>query len=141
MIDRFQGKYYWLSNFYPSPIDYKGIIYPTVENAYQRAKLAKNHVTVHDFALLTPNEAKRLGRELDLRPDWDDVKYDVMLECCCLKFQTHNDLAKRLLATKDAELIEGNHWGDIYWGVCRGIGENNLGKILMSIREDLRENS
>ena len=88
---------------------------------------------------MTSPEAKALGRKIELRPDWDSVKDIVMYDVCKLKFTTHTDLKEKLLSTGDAELIEGNYWGDVYWGVCNGIGKNKLGKTLMRIRSELRE--
>ena len=85
-----------------------------------------------------PSEAKRLGRRVRLRSDWEQVKYDVMLDVVRAKFNQHPDLAQKLLATGDEELVEGNDWGDTYWGVCNGRGKNMLGKILMRVRAELR---
>jgi len=87
---------------------------------------------------LNPSEAKRLGRRVRLRSDWEQVKYDVMLDVVRAKFNQHPDLAQKLLATGDEELVEGNDWGDTYWGVCNGRGKNMLGKILMRVRAELR---
>ena len=87
---------------------------------------------------LNPSEAKRLGRRMRLRSDWEQVKYDVMLDVVRAKFNQHPDLAQKLLATGDEELVEGNDWGDTYWGVCNGRGKNMLGKILMRVRAELR---
>ena len=93
-----------------------------------------------EFCSLTPNCAKRLGRQVELRSDWETVKYDVMYQVCMAKFQQNPELLRKLVRTGDAELIEGNTWGDRVWGVdlYRGVGENHLGKILMKIREELR---
>ena len=87
---------------------------------------------------LNLSEAKRLGRRVRLRSDWEQVKYDVMLDVVRAKFNQHPDLAQKLLATGDEELVEGNDWGDTYWGVCNGRGKNMLGKILMRVRAELR---
>ena len=88
----------------------------------------------------TPGQAKRMGRTVQLRPDWEESKYKIMKEGLLLKFLTHKDLAKKLIETEDAWLIEGNWWGDTYWGVCNGVGHNMLGNLLMEIREKLRKN-
>ena len=79
-----------------------------------------------------------MGRSVSLRPDWEDIKDDVMLEGLYRKF-TNDELAEWLLDTGDEELVEGNWWGDRYWGVCNGIGQNKLGKLLMKVREELAE--
>ena len=81
---------------------------------------------------------KKMGRSVSLRPDWEDIKDDVMLEGLYRKF-TNDELAEWLLDTGDEELVEGNWWGDRYWGVCNGIGQNKLGKLLMKVREELAE--
>jgi ribA/ribD-fused uncharacterized protein len=85
----------------------------------------------------TPGKAKRAGRNLQLRHDWEKVKYDVMLDIVFAKFYQHPELAAKLLATGDAELIEGNWWNDTTWGVCNGVGSNWLGRILMMVRARL----
>ena len=136
VIDEFDGKYSFLSNFYPAPVDYQGYHFENSEAAYQASKCPDRML---DFCGLPPNRAKRLGRKVPMRPDWELVKYDVMYEVCMAKFTQNPDLLSKLLATGDAELIEGNTWGDRVWGVDihRGIGENHLGKILMRIRSEL----
>lgn len=137
-ISEFRGKYYFLSNFYPAPIVYRGIHYENNEAAFQSMKTL-NPNTRRDFCLLDPSSAKRKGRYVILRKDWEEVKDTYMYEICLAKFTQNTRLKKLLLETEEAELIEGNDWNDQYWGVCRGIGENVLGKILMKIRSELRE--
>ena len=79
-----------------------------------------------------------MGRKVNLRKDWEDVKIQVMENGLRLKFQDPT-LRKKLLATEDEELVEGNPWGDRYWGVCNGSGKNKLGKLLMKIRKELQD--
>lgn len=76
---------------------------------------------------------------MQLRPDWEEAKVGIMEELVRLKFTAHADLRARLLATGDAELIEGNNWNDRFWGVCRGQGQNQLGLILMKVRSELAQ--
>lgn len=133
LIDSFQGEYEFLSNFYPSPITYEGVEYPTVEHAFQAAKTTDNTLRRVISRLSTPGKAKRAGRSLQLRSGWDDLRLQVMSTLVELKFQDP-ELRRKLIGTGSARLIEGNHWHDIFWGVCEGKGENNLGKILMSTR-------
>jgi len=136
MIKSFQGHNRFLSNFYPATVRYAGAVYPTVENAYQAAKITNPNLR-KSFLLCTPGQSKRLSRSYPLRPGWDDMKYAVMKFLVTQKFMNHLELKNLLLATGNLELIEGNTWGDTYWGVCNGKGENNLGKILMEVRSKL----
>lgn len=138
-IDRFSGSYQFLSNFYICDIVYDGLTYPSVEHAYQAAKtlsIADREVIQQT---ISPKIAKKLGKHLEIRSDWNDIKLSIMTELVYQKFTVHNELADKLMSTADAELIEGNWWGDRYWGQCNGIGENYLGKILMSVRKHIQE--
>jgi len=137
-IREFQGKYRFLSNFFPSPVAMDGKEYPSVEHAYQAAKTLDKDRREVIRQQETPGRAKRAGQRAPLRKDWDEVKLRVMEILVRRKFKSHDNLKKRLLATGDEELIEGNTWNDTFWGVCRGRGQNHLGKILMKIREELR---
>ena len=84
------------------------------------------------------SKVKQFGKIIKVRRDWDDVKLDIMLWGVREKFK-HTDLKDLLLSTGDQELVEGNTWNDTYWGICRGEGQNNLGKILMKVRMELRQ--
>lgn len=137
-IDSFKGAYAWLSNFYQCTVAIEGKIYQNSEAAFQAHKCA-NPKDRERFTNLNPNEAKSLGRTVKLRSDWEESKTRIMYDIVKAKFTQHTDLKDKLLATKDAELIEGNTWGDTYWGVCNNIGQNHLGKTLMQVREDLRK--
>lgn len=75
---------------------------------------------------------------MKMREDWEAIKIDVMRYCLQEKFSAGSDLAAKLIATGDCELVEGNTWGDVFWGVCRGTGENRLGRLLMERREELK---
>ncbi|CAN5536248.1 NADAR family protein [soil metagenome] len=137
-IAEFQGEYRFLSNFFPATVEFEGITYPTVEHAYQSAKTLDMAERKRIAALPAPSDAKREGRKLKLRDDWETAKFDVMETCVRYKFTHDADLRAKLLATGDAILEEGNHWGDRVWGVVDGVGENRLGKILMKVRSELR---
>lgn len=139
MIDTFDGKYQFLSNFYDSPILYfDGLTYPTVEHCFQAQKTLDLSARYDIVLLDTPGKAKRAGRQVALRSDWEDIKLSIMERCLRLKF-SDPELAQMLLDTGDEELVEGNWWHDTYWGVCQGEGENNLGKLLMKIRDEKRK--
>ncbi|WDR22179.1 hypothetical protein PJM41_0094 [Salmonella phage vB_SenS_UTK0009] len=142
IIAPFSGDYSFLSNFYPSPIkvispDNKMFIAATVEHAYQAAKTIIPDQ--YKFVILanTPGRAKKLGREVTIRNDWDSEKDSVMLELLRQKFSIP-ELKQLLLATENALLIERNTWGDTYWGEYRGIGENMLGMLLMQVRSEIK---
>lgn len=132
-ITSFNGDYRWLSNFWHARVILDGVSYPTVENAYQAAKtlvpLARER-----FERCTPGEAKRLGRKVKMRSDWERVKLAIMRDLIAQKFAPGSRLAASLLATGKAEIIEGNSWGDRFWGVCNGTGQNHLGRLLMERR-------
>jgi len=137
MINEFRGKYFFLSNFYISDVEYEGIIYTNNEAAFQAQKVT-DYRHQQEFWLATPSEAKRLGRSVELRSDWEQIKDEVMEDIVRAKFTQSEELKNKLLATGDEELIEANTWNDTYWGVCRGRGLNKLGKILMKVREELK---
>jgi ribA/ribD-fused uncharacterized protein len=136
-IDSFSGSYRFLSNFWLIPIRLGGVVYPSTEHAYQAAKTLDNEARAAIAAEPSPGRAKRLGSAVALRDDWEAIKVDVMLACLRQKF-SRPDLREKLLSTGDTVLVEGNHWGDTFWGVCRGVGENTLGRLLMQVRDELR---
>lgn len=135
-ISEFKGNYRFLSNFWHASIVFEGVTYPTTEHAYQAAKTLDMTKRQEIAQLSTPGEAKKAGRSVDLRDDWEDVKLGIMEVINEAKFQ-YPDLRDKLLATGDRQLVEGNTWGDRFWGVCDGEGENHLGHILMNIRKRL----
>jgi ribA/ribD-fused uncharacterized protein len=138
-ITSFHGEFRFLSNFYPSRIDMGVLVYPTVEHAFQAAKCRSVRDRQRIAEAPTPGIAKRLGRQVRLRPDWEQTKFKAMAWCLHQKFTRYNDLRERLLSTGDRDLVEGNTWGDRCWGQCPvGVGENMLGKLLMKLRSDLR---
>lgn len=140
-IDRFIGKYRFLSNFFPAEVEYEGMVYPSVEYAFQAAKTDVEDERKEIRTAPTPGKAKRLGRKVTLRPDWDKVKESVMEGLVRQKFTRHRPLAAELLETGDSPLIEGNDWGDVTWGMVKKGGEwsgkNLLGTILMKVRNEL----
>lgn len=135
MINRFKGDYFFLCNFFEAPISYKGLTYQNNEAAFQAQKTLDENLRLK-FTVLSPSDAKSLGRSIPLRPDWEDIKEQAMYEICLAKFTQHPDLMHRLLMTGNRPLEEGNTWGDQEWGTVNGIGQNKLGKILMRIRAE-----
>ena len=138
-VKGFFGDYRFLSNFHVADVWYEGILYPSTEHAYQAAKTLDINVRM-DFLSLSCNKAKNKGQEIGLRENWDVIKYDVMFAVVFDKFFRHQDLREMLLSTGDKYLEETNHWGDIFWGYCDNKGDNNLGKILMKVRDVIRAN-
>lgn len=139
VIDRFSGANKFLSNFYYHKFKFEGATYRTAEHAFQAQKTTVRSQVVAIKGANSPAAAKRMGRKCSMREDWDLIKVNVMERIVRAKFQD-KDMAKLLLATGDAELIEGNTWYDTFWGMSgRPMrGSNHLGKILMKVREELK---
>lgn len=139
VISSFQGEYFFLSNFFYSPVEFDGEIYPAVEHAFQAAKTFDAELRQGILQASSPAQAKHQGRTVPLRSDWEQVKFEIMFMLLKFKF-SHPDLRQKLLETGDAELIEGNNWGDKVWGCVsykgQWIGKNHLGKLLMKVRAD-----
>ncbi len=135
MIYGFKDQYRFLSNFYLSPMTINGIIFQTVEHYYQAMK----STSYDDYLLISktnsPGHAKKLGKKIDIRSDWDNIKHSIMKYAVYEKFKIP-EFQIKLIKTEDKQLIEANYWGDEYWGVNikTGVGENNLGKLLMDVR-------
>lgn len=132
-ITSFRGEYAFLSNMHPSPITLGGVTYTCAEAAFQAAKLADKSKRSM-FAGLSGKQAKALGRTINLRSDWEEIKVNVMEWVVKEKFEQNPDLRARLWDTLNKTIIEGNTWGDTFWGVCGGKGRNMLGNILMKYR-------
>ena len=139
MICQFRDDYYFMSNFYPFKLIYNGIEYQNTEAAFQAQK-CKYLSERNQFSKLNPSEAKRLGRRVELRPDWEQVKDGIMYNIVLTKFSSDEYLAYKLLETGEEVLMEGNTWKDTYWGVDLDTmqGKNKLGLILMKVRDVLR---
>lgn len=134
----FFGEYRWLSNFHLCQVDFEGLRYPSSENAYQAAKIDPS--LRGEFQTITPAKSKRLPKQLSDDFDqelWDRRKEEVMLAVLRSKFTLNRDVADKLIATGKKHLEETNWWGDKFWGVCKGVGQNRLGRILMQIREEI----
>ena len=137
MIKAFSGENRWLSNFWPATVTLDGVQYPSVENAYQAAKFAPRNRG--QFTTCSAPEAKKFGKVLGKPgPTWEQDKLSVMEGLIKQKFAAGTELAAKLLATGAEELIEGNWWGDTFWGISHGKGQNHLGKIIMAQRQRLQ---
>jgi N-glycosidase YbiA len=133
----------FLSNYFPAEIEVDGEVFPTAEHAFQAAKTQGPMEALAISRARTPGEAKRLGRKVTMRYNWEDIKIDVMTGILRLKFAPRSQLATRLQQTGTEEIIEGNNWHDQFWGSCscehhvETPGQNHLGKILVRVRNDL----
>lgn len=146
MIDRFDGEYAFLSNYSASPFTANGVVFPTMEHYFQAMKATNQEDLLEIANAPTPGQAKRLGRQIQLRADWEGIKDKVMLTGLRKKF-ANPELRNLLLATGDEELIEGTTWHDNEWGNCTCprckniLGKNKLGKLLMQVREEIKNGS
>lgn len=140
MIKKFDGKYRWLSNFAPCRVVLDGEEYPSVEHAYQAAKTTNIPSRKKIQRIKRANRAKWLGKRIGLRPDWEQKKVEVMFDLLRQKF-SNEPFRKLLLHTGKAHIQEGNTWGDVFWRVSliSGKGENMLGRLIMRVRDDLRD--
>ena len=145
MIYQFKDEHRWLSNFwfFDKPMQYQGMPFVTNEHFYVAMKT--KDVTIRKQVSGHPLKGvKKFGQGIEVREDWDDIKLDVMLYGLRYKFSESNPkLRQQLLATRDCHIQEGNYWNDVFWGVClkTDIGENNLGKLLMQVREEIKNES
>jgi ribA/ribD-fused uncharacterized protein len=131
-IEKFDGEYKFLSNYYDSPIEYEGLKYPTVEHAFQAAKSTDPVVREMIATAATPGNAKSFGKKINLRPDWDKIKQSVMLELLLYKFMSSLTLRQKLHNTGEAFLIECD---ECSWMVSQF---NVLGTLLMAVRTLIR---
>jgi hypothetical protein len=130
----FKDEYWFLNNMCETPITYKDLTYRNVEAAFQAQKCPDR---AEEFVNLKGFEARKLGRKIKPRKDWNDVKESIMLELLEIKF-SRRKYKKKLLRTEDEEIIYDNNWKDTFWGRYDGEGENVLGKLIMSIRDELQ---
>jgi len=139
----FQGTF--LSNFWPVEITYQGLVYPSVENFYQAMK-TRDKTKRQIFTKITAADAKKRGQSLIFQENWENLKIVVMTYGIRAKFVAGSNLAEQLLLTGNAELVEYNYWHDNFWGDCtcakcsKTEGQNNLGKIIMQVRNELQKN-
>jgi len=132
-----KAPYQFLSNMTFAWVDLDEWSYPSVEHAYQAAKTLDTKERKIIFNMKSPYDVKKYSKTLTLRKDWDEVKLKVMEDLLRQKFTKNSEHGQKLLDTGDAHIEETNWWGDTFWGVCKGKGENHLGKLLMKIRGDI----
>lgn len=142
IIDDFH-EYPFLSNFSPHRVWFDGILWPTAEHAYQAEKTSSSFEKQKILECKTPGTAKRMGRMISLREErenWDSIKLQTMFAIVKAKFEQNPEITKKLTELRDFWLIEGNNWGDKFWGCVKvdgeWVGENHLGIILMDIRDE-----
>ena len=138
---RFVDKYAFLSNMYPCKVHYNGETFPCVETAFQFQKCtntsdAEKFIDDRGF-WVWGYTAKCIGKKVKLRKDWNEVKLTIMYELLEDKFYHNEAFREALKNTGDIEIVEDNDWGDTFWGVCNGRGQNMLGKMLMEIRSNI----
>lgn len=154
-IKGFFEDYRFLSNFHLCDVYFEGLLYPSSESAYMAAKSTDlytrqlfssnpKNVIGEEKPVMRPAEARKFGQTIELRPDWDKIKYDMMLAIVFDKFWRNKDIREKLIATGDKYLEESCHWHDLYWAKCycpnhNGKGQNNLGDILMKVRNILKK--
>lgn len=144
MITEFTEENRWLSNFALVDVVFDGVTYPSVEHAYVAAKTLNPEIRKEVSKLNSPGSAKRFGRLMTVRYDWDEVKLGIMESLLKQKFK-NKKFADKLFETGDCLIVEGNNWHDNYWGSCSCLWcesvqkQNNLGKLLMRIRIDTRQ--
>jgi ribA/ribD-fused uncharacterized protein len=150
VIEQFNGKNAFLSNFYEAPFEattffnlgnHDRLRFPTVEHWFQAHKASEFDTFEYIRTAPTPSEAKRRGRRIHPRQGWDQIREDVMRQGIFHKFNQNDELRQMLKDTGEEELQEGNHWGDVFWGRTKKEGEwqgfNRLGEMLMELREEL----
>lgn len=145
MIGPFQGQYRYLSNFYMCPLVFQHVSWPSIEHAFQAHKTTNESLRERIRRMDKPREAKRAGRSVPLRHNWERIKYMLMWQLVRQKFLQNRDLAEKLVSTGDEQIVEKNHWHDNEWGDCTcercttQPGRNCLGRILMTVRHELQD--
>ena len=137
----YEGKWYFLSNFSSFAIWWMGILWMTVEHAYQAAKFTDPAIVEEIRTAMSAHDAKKIARKYQdkVRADWNDIKLEIMEKLLRLKIEQHPYVREKLLETGDAELVEDSP-KDSFWG--RGPdwrGLNHLGRLWMKLRSELRE--
>ena len=128
----------YMSNYKRARFFIYGRWWNWVEAPYQAQKTLDPLEQEAIWQAKSNNDSRLLGQKVTMRPDWDEIKSNIMYECCLAKFLQHKDLRDQLISTCDEELIEDSPI-DSWWGCGKnGEGRNELGKILMKIRGELK---
>jgi len=130
---KFRGEYGFLSNFYSCNV----AGYPSNEHFFQAMKTEDPEERELIRLATTPGKAKRLGRKVTLRADWDEIRLEVMEWGLRKKFS--DPRLFEMLRSIEGDIVEDNNWNDTFWGICDGVGRNELGKLLMKIRDEAPE--
>ena len=139
VIRGFRGEYFFLSNMYPTELECNGLKFPSAEHAYQYSKLPfeveKDEKYYKEILKMSPKEVKKWGQTIPIRKDWDEIKTRIMDRVVTAKFRDNDELFEKMikLYLDGYEFEETNDWGDTFWGVCNGVGENYLGEILKKV--------
>lgn len=147
MIKSFSGTFRFLSNFWPAEVKFEDVTYPSVEHAYVAAKTLDLNLRQEIKDIPKAGKVKALGRKITIRSDWsDELRLSIMEPLVRQKFTNNPELKELLLLTGDEEIFESNHWHDIFFGQCtcekhNGEGQNHMGKIIMKVRQELKENN
>lgn len=141
-ISLYRGEFRFLSNFWLVDIVYGGRMWPSVEHAFQAYMTNDEAMRQKIHSMINPSDVKKESQKEDfpLRNDKEEIQLFLMSELIKRKFSVkdHPELAYKLFLTDPLLLIEGNNWGDTYWGICGNIGYNNLGKLQMQQRENIK---
>lgn len=133
-IKGFFYEYRWLSNYHPCVILWHNLPFKNTEAAYQASKCT-NIEAAKVFVDMDGLAAKKHSKTFQTTKTWHNRKLDIMAQLVFQKFLVNLELRTKLLETGDKYIEETNYWNDTFWGVCNGVGENNLGKLLMATRE------
>ena len=137
---RFKGEFRFLSNFYPCKIIAWGMEFPTAEHVYVATKTEDMEMRKAIAKLVTPGNAKRFGRKMDVRADWGRIKVSVMRGILKRKFADERLI--NMLQSIKGQIVEDNNWHDNFWGACSCSDcatkekKNTLGKLLMEVRDE-----
>lgn len=138
IINKFRDEFGFLSNMAECEVKVGGMVFNSVEQAYQYHKTSSPKERDRILKSKTPKDSKLISKRFNhIRSDWNDIKDELMYKFVKIKFTDNEEFRQALCMTEGIELVEGNWWGDTYWGVCDGIGKNKLGKILMRVRDEL----